>query len=70
MATKECELAPTKHETMHLSQWMQKYSRWYHEMQSSPHHGCNEGDGSPWDLTVFQKCNVSNQDPKDGRGLI
>jgi hypothetical protein len=27
MATKECELAPTKHETMHLSQWMQKYSR-------------------------------------------
>jgi hypothetical protein len=30
---------PAKHETLHLSQWMQKYFEQHHGMQSSPHHG-------------------------------
>jgi len=59
-ATKECEFAPAKHETLHLSQWTQKYSKQYHDMQSSPHHGCNKGGGSPWGLTSGHECNVSN----------
>jgi len=59
-AIEECEFAPTKHETLHFSQWTQKYFKQYHDMQSSPHHGCKKGDGTPWGLTIGHECNVSN----------
>jgi hypothetical protein len=63
-------LAPTKYETLHFSQWTQKNSKWHQGMQSFPHNEHNEGNGSPWSLTTGHKCNVSNQEPKDERGLI
>jgi len=66
----ECGFALTRCETLHLSQWTQKHLEWHYGMQSSPHHGCNGGDGSPWGLTDGHKCNVSNQKPKDEVGLI
>jgi hypothetical protein len=30
---------PAKHDTLHLSQWMQKHPKQHHGMQSFPHHG-------------------------------
>jgi hypothetical protein len=59
-ASEECEFAPAKHETLHLSQWSQKWFTQYHGIQSSPHHGCNRGSGAHGGLTVGHKCNVSN----------
>jgi hypothetical protein len=60
MAVKERGLAPTKYETLHLSQWMQKNPEWHQGMQSFPHNGHNERNGSPWGLMIGYKCNVSN----------
>jgi hypothetical protein len=61
--------APTKHDTMHLSQCMQTHLESHHGMQSSPHHGHNGGGGSPWGLMVSHIRNGSNQESKDGGGL-
>jgi hypothetical protein len=38
-------------------------------MQSFPYHGRSGKGGSPWGLTTSHIYNVSNQEPKDGRGL-
>jgi len=38
-------------------------------MQSSLHHGHNEGGGSPWGSMASHICNGLNQKSKDGGGL-
>jgi hypothetical protein len=43
---KECGFALTKHETLHLSQWMQKHPKQHHGMRFSPYHGHNKGGES------------------------
>jgi hypothetical protein len=63
-------LTPKKYETLHFSQWTQKKSKWHQGIQSFPQNGHNERNGSPWGLTIGHRCNVSNQEPKDGGGLI
>jgi hypothetical protein len=67
---KEHGLTPTKYETLHLSQCTQKNLEWHQGMQSFPHNGHKEENGSPWVLMTDHKCNVSNQEPKDEGGLI
>ncbi len=55
--TKKHGFAFAKHETSHLSQWMQKHPEQHHGMQSSPHYGYNEKGGSPW----LQLCSQMSQ---------
>jgi hypothetical protein len=59
-AMKEHGFAPTKYETMHLSQCAQKHPKRHYAMLSSPHHGQSGGGGSPWGLMANHRCNVSN----------
>ncbi len=61
--------APTRCETLHSSQWMQKHPKRHHGMQSFPHHGHTGGGGSPRGLIAHHICNGSNQESKDGGGL-
>ncbi len=68
-ATKECGFLFEKQKSVHLSQWAQKHLEWHHGMQSFPYHGRSGKGGSPWGLTTSHIYNVSNQEPKDGRGL-
>jgi hypothetical protein len=39
-------------------------------MQSFLHHGCNKRGGSLWRLMDGHRCNVLDQEPKDGGGLV
>jgi len=65
-AVEECGFTLTKHETLHLSQWMQKHLEQHQGMRSFPHHGHNRGGESPWGLMIDQKCNVLDRKPEDG----
>jgi hypothetical protein len=49
---------------LHLSQWMQKCPKQF------PHHGCSGRGGFSQGLMASHICNVLNQKPKDGGGLI
>ncbi len=49
---------------LHLSQWTQKHPKQF------PHHGHSGKGGSSRGLMASHICNVLNQKPKDGGGLI
>ncbi len=68
-AMEERGFVPARHETLHLLQWMLKHFKQHHGMKSSRHHARSRGGGSPWSLTTSHKCNVLDQEPKDGGGL-